>query len=132
MASVPSITWTTITLDCPDAERLGAFYERVLSWDVTNGDGAGWVQLRNPAGGVGLNLQTEESYVRPVWPEQPGHQAKMMHFEILVDDLEAAVDLVVGSGGAEAAHQPPDRDPTRLRIMLDPAGHPFCCFVDGE
>ena len=56
----------------------------------------------------------------------------MMHFEVLVDDLEAAVQLVVGSGGTEAAQQPPDRDPTRLRVMLDPAGHPFCLFVDGE
>ena len=25
-----------------------------------------------------------------------------------------------------------DRFRTRLRIMLDPAGHPFCLFVDGE
>ena len=68
----------------------------------------------------------------PVWPEQPGRQAKMMLFEVLVNDLEAAVERVLACSGAEARHQPADRDPTRLRVMLDPVGHPFCWFVDGE
>ena len=131
MASPPSIRWTTLTLDCADAEVLGAFYATVLGWQITDRDG-GWLQLRNPDGGIGLNIQAEDAYEPPVWPEQPGVQAKMMHFELLVDDLEAAVRLVRRSGGSEAAHQPPDRDPTRIRIMLDPAGHPFCVFVDGE
>jgi hypothetical protein len=56
----------------------------------------------------------------------------MMHFEVLVDDLDAAVQLVLECGGIEALHQPPDRDRRRLRFMLDPAGHPFCLLVDGE
>lgn len=46
----------------------------------------------------------------------------MMHFEVLVDDLEAAVRLVLDAGGREAPHQPEDRDRSRLRVMLDPAG----------
>ena len=71
-------------------------------------------------------------YEPPVWPEQPGQHAKMMHLEVLGDDLAAAVELVLASGGAEAIHQPPDRDQLRLRVMLDPAGHPLCLFVDGE
>jgi predicted enzyme related to lactoylglutathione lyase len=132
MAVTPSITWTTITLDCADAEVLGAFYTRLFGWDIAARDGAGWVQLRNAQGGVGLNLQAEDSYEPPIWPEQPGRQAKMMHFEVLVDDLDAAVQLVLRSGGTEAVHQPPDRDRTRIRVMLDPAGHPFCMFVEGE
>jgi hypothetical protein len=41
-------------------------------------------------------------------------------------DLDASIKLVLGAGGRVAAHQPPDRDPKSLRIMLDPAGHPFC------
>ena len=56
----------------------------------------------------------------------------MMHFEVLVDDLDTAVRLVLEWGGKAAPHQPADRDRSRLRIMLDPAGHPFCLFVDGE
>jgi predicted enzyme related to lactoylglutathione lyase len=132
MAATVPIRWTTVTIDCSDAETLGVFYSEVLGWEITAQDGAGWLQLRDPEGGVGLNIQAETSYEPPIWPEQPEHQAKMMHFEILVDDLEAAIQRVVDSGGAEAAHQPADRDPTRLRVMLDPAGHPFCLFVHGE
>lgn len=132
MAATPSISWTTVTVDCSDAEVLGGFYSRVLGWQVVARDGAGWLQLRNPEGGISLNIQAEDTYEAPVWPEQPGRQAKMMHFEVLVDDLDAAVQLVVECGGIEALHQPTDRDRTRLRIMLDPAGHPFCLFVDGE
>ena len=52
--------------------------------------------------------------------------------EIQVEDLDAAVDQVVRSGGREAPHQPADRDRTRIRVMLDPAGHPFCLFAHGE
>jgi predicted enzyme related to lactoylglutathione lyase len=90
------------------------------------------LQLRNPHGGISLNIQAEAGYEAPVWPEQPGHQAKMMHFEILVNDLEAVVQLASELGGNEALVQPADCDSARLRIMLDPAGHPFCLFVDGE
>ena len=131
MASVPSITWTTLTLDCGDAEALGSFYAALLGWPITARDGA-WLQLRNPDGGIGLNIQAEDAYEPPVWPDVAGQQAKMMHLEVLVADLDATVQLVLGAGGSEALHQPPDRDPTRIRIMLDPAGHPFCLFVDGE
>jgi catechol 2,3-dioxygenase-like lactoylglutathione lyase family enzyme len=128
----PRITWTTVTLDCADADALAAFYTDVLGWEVTARDGVGWVQARDPKGGVGLNFQSEATYVPPRWPEQPGEQSKMLHFEMLVDDVDAAADLVVRAGGRAAAYQPPDRDPNRLRVMLDPAGHPFCLFVEGE
>jgi predicted enzyme related to lactoylglutathione lyase len=132
MTVAPSISWTTLTIDCSDADVLGAFYSQLFGWEITDSDGAGWVQLRNPEGGISLNIQAEDTYEPPVWPERPGHQAKMMHFEVLVDDLDAAVRLVLDGGGTEALHQPADRDRTRLRIMLDPAGHPFCLFVSGE
>jgi hypothetical protein len=126
------IEWTTLTLDCGTGEELAEFWSRLLGWEIVARDGAGWLQLRGPVGGVGLNIQADADYERPVWPERAGHQAKMMHMEILVDDLEAAVGRVVDLGGMEAWHQPPDRDPRGLRVMLDPAGHPFCLFVAGE
>lgn len=126
------ITWTTVTLDCADAEQLAGFYTAVLGWEITARDGAGWVQARDPLGGVGLNFQAEESYAPPTWPEAKAFQQKMMHFELLVDDLDAAVRVVLDAGGVEAPLQPVDRDPARLRVMLDPAGHPFCLYVAGE
>ncbi|MBK5306273.1 MAG: hypothetical protein JJD92_06245 [Frankiaceae bacterium] len=79
---------------------------------------------------MGLNIQAEPSYEPPTWPEQPGQQGKMLHFEIEVDDVAAAVERAAAAGATQASWQPPDRDPTTLRIMLDPAGHPFCLWSD--
>jgi len=130
------IRWTTVCLDCADAEELAAFYGALFGWEVTRRDanddrlgGAGWINMRDPEGGVGLNFQAEEWYQPPVWPEQPGAQAKMIHFEVLVDDMTAAVAHVLSAGGREAPHQPEGRSPDELRVMLDPAGHPFCLFT---
>lgn len=124
--------WSGVCLDCADADELAAFYGRLLGWDVTDRDGVGWVQMRDPDGGIGLNFQAEAWYEPPVWPERPGSLTKMLHFEIQVDDLDAAVALAVRAGGRVASPQPEDRDQDRLRVMLDPAGHPFCLFVRGE
>jgi hypothetical protein len=91
-----------------------------------------WAQLWDPAGGVHLNVQGEPWYEPPTWPERPGEQAKMLHFEVEVDDLKAAVATALDAGGMEAPWQPPDRDRERIRIVLDPAGHPLCLFLRGE
>lgn len=127
MTATHSIYWTTLTIDCPDAEVLGLFYSQLLGWEVTARDGAGWLQLRNPQGGISLNIQAEDAYEPPVWPEQPRRQAKMMHFEILVNDLDAAVRLVLECGGTEALHQPADRDRTRLASCSIQQATPFAC-----
>ncbi len=132
MADRSQIKWTTVTLDCRDAEALASFYGGLFGWEINDRDGIGWVQVRDPDGGIGLNFQADNSYEPPTWPDEHGRQAKMMHFEILVEDLDAAVSRVLRARGAEASYQPADRDQTRLRIMLDPAGHPFCLFVQGE
>lgn len=128
----PTVRWTTVCIDCSDAEKLADFYCGLLGWRVTARDGRGWVQARDPGGGVGLNFQSASWYRPPTWPEEPGEQAKMLHFEMLADDLDAAVDHAVAAGATIASHQPPDRDQSRLRVVLDPAGHPFCLFVTGE
>lgn len=128
----PRLTWTTVCIDSSDADRLAEFYCRLLGWEVTARDERGWAQARDPNGGVGLNFQSEPNYLPPVWPEEPAEQAKMLHFEIMVDDLEQGVTHAIESGAAQAPWQPPDRDPARIRVMLDPAGHPFCLFTAGE
>jgi len=50
----------------------------------------------------------------------------MLHLDIQVDDLDAAVEHAVAAGARLADHQPQER----VRVMLDPAGHPFCLFLD--
>lgn len=123
--------WSGVAIDCHDADAVADFYAALFGWEVTGRDD-GWAQLRDPERGVGLNIQADPNYVRPVWPENDHDQQKMMHFEVLVTDVEAAAQVVLANGGAEADWQPPDRDRDRLRVMLDPAGHPFCLFVAGE
>ena len=127
-----NVRWTTVCIDCGDAEVLADFYCELLGWQVTARDGRGWVQARDPQGGVGLNFQAEDWYRPPTWPETPGGQTKMVHFEILVEDIDAAVARTVALGATVAPHQPSDRDQSRIRVMLDPAGHPFCLYVTGE
>jgi len=123
-----------ICMDCYDVEELAAFYSKILGWEIGHRDtpetakgGTGWISLRNPDGGIGLSFQGEEWYEPPVWPEEPGKLTKMIHFEVgIKGSMDEAVADVVAAGGRVAPWQPADRDPNELRIMLDPAGHPFC------
>ena len=124
--------WVGLAIDCADAQAVAGFYEAVLGFERSEASGPNWVQLHDPEGGVHLNIQAEDWYEPPVWPEVPGEQAKMLHLEVQVDDLERALERAVDAGGSIAAWQPPDREPSRLRIVLDPAGHPLCLFVSGE
>jgi hypothetical protein len=49
-----------------------------------------------------------------------------VHLDIEVDDLEAAGAQAVAAGAVLAEHQPQED----VRVYLDPAGHPFCLWVD--
>ena len=104
---------------------MADFYGRLLGWDVTCSEPQ-WVLMRNPDGGTGLSFQANSGYREPTWPEQQYGHDKMLHLDIQVDDLDAAVEYAVASGARLAEHQPQDR----VRVMLDPAGHPFCLFLD--
>jgi catechol 2,3-dioxygenase-like lactoylglutathione lyase family enzyme len=121
-----------VAIDCADAGPVARFYERLLGFEVGDFAPPHWAQLWGPADGVHLNIQGDPSYEPPTWPERPGEQAKMLHFEVEVDDVAAAVAVAVEAGGSQAPWQPPDRDPGRLRVVLDPAGHPLCLFLAGE
>lgn len=127
-----SIRWVGVAIDCADVGPVARFYEQLLDFELGDFDPPRWAQLWDPKGGVHLNIQGEMSYVRPVWPEQEGAQSKMLHFEVEVDDVDTAVAKAIQAGGTEARWQPTDRDPARIRIVLDPAGHPLCLFVRGE
>lgn len=85
-----------------------------------------WVLLRNPGGGTTLSFQSEADYRPPVWPERPGEQQKMLHLDIWVDDLDEAGAHAVAVGATLGDFQPQED----VRIYLDPAGHPFCLFLD--
>ena len=70
-------------------------------------------------------MPPKEHHVRPVWPPQEGAQQMQLHLDLQVDDLDQAVAYAVECGAELAAFQPQER----VRVMLDPAGHPFCVYL---
>ncbi len=114
---------STTVLGARDVAGLAAFYRALLGWDVVD-DEPDWVTLRPPGGGTGLSIQEEPEQVAPVWPAGPGDQHMQAHLDIAVDDLAADVARALALGATLAAHQPQED----VRVLLDPAGHPFCLF----
>lgn len=133
----PSLQVAAVTIAAPDPRELAAFYARLLGWQVATSEGPrpgmpttdGWAQMRPPAGTAAptLNFEFEADYQPPTWPSEPGKQQLMLHLDVAVDDLDAAVAHAVGEGATLAEFQPQQL----VRVMLDPAGHPFCLFAPG-
>nr|WP_246464254.1 VOC family protein [Streptomonospora salina] len=65
-----------------------------------------------------------DDYRRPTWPDP--EQEKQARIEPSVDDVDAAQPGMSALGAAEPWFQP---DPDRWRVLLDPAGRPFCITV---
>lgn len=124
MPAHPSLTLSGFVLGAPDPRALADFYRRLLGWEIRD-DSPEWVVLRNPAGGPTVAFQAEEHFQPPVWPADGEHQQMLMHADIEVDDLEAAVAHAVGCGARLADFQPQ----SHVRVCLDPVGHPFCLFA---
>jgi predicted enzyme related to lactoylglutathione lyase len=120
--------WFGITLDAPDARELAHFYQRLLDWQIHD-ESDDWVTLA-PAANAGYNLAfaTHKLYERPVWPAEPGEPQMSMHLDIEVDDLDEAVGHALRAGAEIASYQPQHT----VRVMLDPAGHPFCLYLGGH
>jgi catechol 2,3-dioxygenase-like lactoylglutathione lyase family enzyme len=83
---------------------MAEFYGRLLGWEVTYRDDD-FIPMRDPTGGAGLSFQEETWYQPPVWPKQPGEPTKMIHLDIDVNDLDAAVADALAAGARLAEHQ---------------------------
>ena len=111
----------SIVIDCPDAEELATFYGAMLDWKVEVQ--ADWADVRAEYGQC-ISFQQVDAYTPPVWPAQDVPQ--QMHLDVIVDDLDAAEAAILDLGATKHEHQPS----TSFRVLLDPAGHPFCLCVD--
>ncbi|WP_367322210.1 VOC family protein [Streptomyces sp. HUAS ZL42] len=119
---------STVVLDAHDAHELAGFYMRLLGYEVRREE-PDWVLVGPPPGtdGTALSFETEREYVPPVWPtRKPGDQQMMLHLDIEVDDLEGETARAVAEGARLAEYQPQDD----VRVLFDPAGHPFCLWVE--
>jgi hypothetical protein len=107
-----------VSLDCADPAPLAEFWAAMLGGEVgfTTATAIGvrtdWVWV--------TAIQIPD-YRPPTWPA--GDVPKQFHLDLGVSDLEAAVEEAERLGARPAESQPA---PDRRRILLDPAGHPFC------
>ncbi|HLL09100.1 MAG TPA: VOC family protein [Nocardioidaceae bacterium] len=116
--------WWGVVLEAPDAPALAHFYADLLGWEIST-ESPQWAAMAPTSGVAYLAFQTAEGYVRPTWPADGQQQRITMHLDFEVADLEAAVAHAVELGAQEAPFQPQER----VRVMLDPAGHPFCLYT---
>jgi hypothetical protein len=119
--------WWGTAIEAPDPAALADFYSTLLDWPVIHQE-PGTSIVKPPQDSVYMVFQQAEDFVAPVWPPQPGHQRTMMHLDIQVTDLEAAVADAVVLGARVATFQPQEH----VRVLLDPAGHPFCLCREAE
>ncbi|MFD5285182.1 VOC family protein, partial [Streptomyces rubrogriseus] len=103
------------------------FYSDLLGWEITKEEPDGAAVA--PSESVGyIAFQLSDGYVPPVWPAQENAQRVTMHLDFEVVDLRAAVAHALELGAREAGYQPQNN----VRVMLDPAGHPFCLYMDDD
>ena len=115
---------STVTLSSRDPAGLSAFWADLLGEERPTPADPTWVVLRTATTTLAFDL--DEAHRPPVWPSRDDAPSLQTHLEVQVDDLEGALAHALRCGARLADHQPQDD----VRVCLDPAGHPFCLWVD--
>lgn len=114
-----------VMLDCKEPHELAKFYAQLLGWEIPYYDQE-WACVGAPGMEQGtypgITFQRNADYQPPVWPNKPEAQQQMAHLDFAVNDVEGAAQHAIRCGATMAAEQLSDG----WRVMLDPAGHPFC------
>lgn len=132
----PRMRLAGAVLGSGDPVAHAQFYARLLGWSVTDqevagtaavaGEVDGWAMVRPASREQKLEFQYEPGYTPPVWPPVAGAQRMLVHLDIGVPDVDAAVAWAQECGAHLADHQPQEA----VRVMVDPAGHLFCLFPE--
>lgn len=118
--------WWGTAIEAPDPGGLARFYAELLGWHIGHEEPGTAVVATSPQGPF-LVFQQADDYRAPVWPPAAGDQRPMMHLDFQVGDLDSAVAEAVALGAVLAEHQPREN----VRVLVDPAGHPFCLCFEG-
>ncbi|EWC58270.1 Glyoxalase/bleomycin resistance protein/dioxygenase [Actinokineospora spheciospongiae] len=110
-----------VSLDCPDPQALAVFYSELLGWKVAHSEEQ-YAMITGEGAPIGFGRV--EGYVAPQWSAD-SPDAKRYHLDFYVDDLDAAEARALELGAAKPEFQPGET----WRVLLDPAGHPFCLCV---
>lgn len=116
-----------IVIDSSNSQRLSEFYQKLLGWTIESQlfDGEKWIVLKSDnAEGTPLVFQDVENYEKPIWPSADGMQQQMQHLDFYVraDDFDSEVKRAISCGAILSEIQLSKY----WKVMLDPAGHPFC------
>ena len=106
-----------VTLDCENPRVSATFWSQMLGWDVAHAEDE-YAMLTGPSSALGFGKV--EGYQPPSWPNERG--TKQFHFDLAVEDLDQAQEAAVSLGATPVDPQPGET----WRVLLDPAGHPFC------
>jgi catechol 2,3-dioxygenase-like lactoylglutathione lyase family enzyme len=115
--------WWGVVLEAPDPARLLHFYSDLLDKPIYNESPDGGA-LDMGEGVAYLAVQKAEVYTPPVWPPAAGTHGMQLHLDFEVSDLATAVEHAIELGARLAEFQPQED----VRVLLDPAGHPFCLY----
>lgn len=102
-----------------DAERTGPvvqFWSAVLGWPILHLD-EDYAMLQGPSHILGIGRIPDRK--RPSWPDDG---RKQFHFDLAVEDIEAAARRCEELGAVRAEPQPGET----WTVMHDPEGHAFC------
>jgi hypothetical protein len=108
-----------LTLDCAEVTPVADFWKAALGYEQLAGDGDSYAMLGNGSGPA-LGFGKVEGYQPPGWPNEGG--SKQFHLDLAADDVDAETERLVSLGATLADPQPGET----WRVLLDPAGHPFC------
>lgn len=118
------IKFGSVTIDALDAAALAQFYGKLLNLEVVD-YGGGYYSVGGAAGNI--LIQQDDDYLPPVWPSVAGKQQIMMHLDLVVKNVDEAIDFALHLGAIGCEEQFGKRDGKWMwYTMLDPAGHPFC------
>jgi hypothetical protein len=130
-----------VVLDGTDARALAEFYRKMFGLDYRPGDeppaagdpderGQDWLVLQNPHGGPQLAFQQVDKLTPTTWPDD--EVPMQLHLDTTVDsfaELDAQHERALSLGARMIYDRSADPEEP-LRVYADPAGHPFCIFVD--
>ena len=112
-------TIAMITLDCAEVTPVADFWKAALGYEQVASDGESYAMLKGESGPA-LGLGKVEDYEPPAWPNP--HGSKQFHLDLAADDIDAETERLLSLGATLADPQPGET----WRVLLDPAGHPFC------
>lgn len=127
MAPVRGFTgWIGTIMGTPDPVGLARFYAGLLGGEIDDRDPT-FVTLKVTSGdSTYLGFRREPDHVAPVWPQGRDDQQMQVHLDVGVTSVADAIEDAIALGARLADFQPQDD----VRVMLDPAGHPFCLYLD--